>query len=308
MKVLKSLIVALALLPACAWREHAHPTFERQPHIHQAAGKFDWRTREPRRKAAFGVLRSWRADTPHLVRVNRELFAVAELVTHLDKNHNGSLHGILDELQWPTRGFPTDELDRARNMETLAKTTFLNVHRVARIANTGERMDEAQRLTRTAYCQAARIGTPRMTDLPWWRDILIAQQRELRAEGIDAELLDDGRLAATLRAASFDTGSAAIDPTSRDEVRALAERLAARGDVRVLVEGHTDPRPILPDLQARYEDNHALGLARARAVESILVDAGVPADRIRLDSRAATEPPGKGENPRRVELVLEPCS
>lgn len=308
MKGLNRFIVALALLPACAWREHPHPTFEVQSHLHQAAGKFDWRMREPRRKAAFGVLRSWRPDTPHLVRVSEELFAVAELVTHLDKNHNGSLHGILDEIQWPTRGFPTDELERARKMEDLAKTTFLHVHRVARIAHTGERMEEAQRLTRTAYCQAARIGTPRMTDLPWWRDILVAQQRELQAQGIDAELLEDGHLAATLRAASFDTGSAAIGPAAHEEVRAIAERLSDQGDLRVLVEGHTDPRPILPDLQGRYEDNHALGLARARAVEAILLDAGIEPDRVRLDSRAATEPPAEGQNPRRVELVLEPCS
>ena len=77
----------------------------------------------------------------------------------------------------------------------------------------------------------------------------------------------------------------------------------------VTVVGHTDSIPVSG--ANPFGDNQGLSEARAATIARILVANGAPADRVRSEGRAATEPvaanatrEGRALN-RRVEILIE---
>lgn len=102
----------------------------------------------------------------------------------------------------------------------------------------------------------------------------------------------------------FLTGKAELLPAARDQLGQVAKALIDQGDARpILVEGHTDSR-------GDESMNLKLSQERAEAVRSFLVEAGVPAERIKAVGRGESEPVASNDTPegrannRRVELVL----
>jgi OOP family OmpA-OmpF porin len=101
----------------------------------------------------------------------------------------------------------------------------------------------------------------------------------------------------------FATGKSEVQPESRPVLKEIASTLKQHGDLKVLIEGHTD------NIGAAAS-NLALSDARAAAVKDALVaDFGIAADRITTkgfgDTKPAapnTTPLGRSQN-RRVELV-----
>lgn len=266
-----------------------------------------YRVSQPRNTQAQGTLFGYYADAPHLVRFGQELFDAAELVKHLDQHQRYSWDSLQHNFLSASQPLAGDDFEHGRRMYVLARDTYLAIHRISRFTNANERMEASSRLTREAYCEAARIPTPALHELPWWRDVSLSQRHALAMAGIDVELLEDGRLALTLPAATFESGSAVLSADTRVHLESISPRLAAQADEGILVEGHTDPMPISERLQATYATNLELGFARAEAVEAVLVTAGFPADRVQVESRAATEPPPGQANPRRVEVVVDAC-
>lgn len=296
------LIYTLVWLGGCSLRENPAPDLAWQ----RSRAVTAFAVRQPRSKAPQGVLRAWFPDAPHRVDIEKELFPAAELVRHLDDHARVSWDAFQHDFgagMGPLNG----DAERARQMRGLAKKVYLGIHRVASLQNPVERHEEADHLTRNAYCEAARIPTPGLSSLAWWRDIVRAQAADLDAMGLPVSELTDGRLALDVHAATFDTGSARLSDAARDELSETAANLARLGAVELVVEGHTDPRPIVAPLDRSYATNLELGYARARAVEAVLIAGGVPAERITVTSKAATEPPRGEENPRRVEVVLDAC-
>lgn len=99
----------------------------------------------------------------------------------------------------------------------------------------------------------------------------------------------------------FAPASASLAPEHEALLRRLGEALVRVGG-EVLVTGHTDSTPIQT---LRFPSNWHLSEDRARAVRQLLVQAGVPAERVRAEGRGAGEP--VSANPaanRRVEITL----
>ncbi|GHD61868.1 hypothetical protein GCM10017083_49830 [Thalassobaculum fulvum] len=104
----------------------------------------------------------------------------------------------------------------------------------------------------------------------------------------------------------FESASAELDALGRTTVGKVTPVLRYL-EVPVVVEGHTDSRPIRSGL---YPSNWELSAARAAAVVRALIDERIPPDRLRAVGYADTRPKagndteaGRAEN-RRVALVL----
>ena len=115
------------------------------------------------------------------------------------------------------------------------------------------------------------------------------------------------RSVATLSAdALFVPGTAQLQVQQRDRMRRIAQALA-RLPGRVEVVGHTDDQPLE---SLRFPSNWHLSRERAQAVAAALVEAGIPATRVRAEGRAETEPRVPNDTPaararnRRVEVQL----
>jgi len=106
--------------------------------------------------------------------------------------------------------------------------------------------------------------------------------------------------------ALFVPGTAQLQAQQSDRLRRVAQALA-RVHGRVEVVGHTDNQPLE---SLRFPSNWHLSRERAQAVAAALVEAGLPAARVRAERRAETEPRVPNDTPaararnRRVEVQL----
>jgi OmpA-OmpF porin, OOP family len=102
---------------------------------------------------------------------------------------------------------------------------------------------------------------------------------------------------------NFDTGSAQLTPDSTQTVNNLAQILKAYPNARVQLSGHTDN-------SGSADANRSLSLDRANAVKAMLVNQGIPAERISTEGFGQDRPvasndteEGKARN-RRTELTV----
>jgi chemotaxis protein MotB len=127
-------------------------------------------------------------------------------------------------------------------------------------------------------------------------------------ETVEAEIADDGVRLKIKGEALFAAGEAGLQGELLAFLSEVAE-LARTEDVRLIVEGHSDDRPIST---ARFPSNWELSSARAGAVVRWLTEeGGVPAHRIQAVGYAETRPvapndtaEGRAQN-RRVEILFE---
>lgn len=111
----------------------------------------------------------------------------------------------------------------------------------------------------------------------------------------------------------FETGEARLKPEAcktLDEFAALLKSPEGR-ELRVLLVGHTDDRPVTrPATRQKYPDNWHLSAARALAVADYLQQAGVREDQIgvigygRHQPLVANRGPAERQRNRRVELFV----
>jgi type VI secretion system protein ImpK len=104
----------------------------------------------------------------------------------------------------------------------------------------------------------------------------------------------------------FARGSASLVAEREELMRRIADALVRVGG-EVLITGHTDTTPIRT---SRFPSNWHLSDERARAVRDLMAAAGVPAERLRAEGRAAGEPVASNDSEanralnRRVEITL----
>lgn len=113
----------------------------------------------------------------------------------------------------------------------------------------------------------------------------------------------------------FNAGSAAMNARGREVVQQLVPdllvKLSQEPDKLLMVGGHTDDVPIK---HSHFRSNRALSFARASAVAQLLIDEGVPAQRVVAIGFGASRPRIPNEDAvsrhlnRRVELVLAPMA
>ncbi len=106
--------------------------------------------------------------------------------------------------------------------------------------------------------------------------------------------------------ALFAPGTAELQAQQRERLRRVAQALRGLPG-RVEVIGHTDDRPLE---SLRFPSNWHLSRERAKAVAAALIEAGLPAERVRAEGRAETEPRAPNDTPagrarnRRIEVLL----
>lgn len=108
----------------------------------------------------------------------------------------------------------------------------------------------------------------------------------------------------------FESGSASVNKQGKEALGKLAEVLKKQNDIDVLIEGHTDNKPIKT---VQFKDNWDLSVVRATSVVRILTkDYGVaplqivPSGRgeyMPVDDNASAE--GRARN-RRTEIIMAP--
>lgn len=100
----------------------------------------------------------------------------------------------------------------------------------------------------------------------------------------------------------FDFDSNVVHDEDRPAIEANADRVAAKRNTKVMLEGHTDPR-------GSHEYNIGLGERRAKSVAEMMTSKGVSPSQIRIVSYGAEKlaAPGRTESDyqldRRVVLV-----
>lgn len=134
------------------------------------------------------------------------------------------------------------------------------------------------------------------------------QEAELRQQmGSNVAINNTGdRLIVTLpNNLLFATDSTVLTPTLQGDLRALAQNVQTYGNSTLQIIGHTDS-----DGDAGY--NQTLSEDRARSVANVLINSGVPAQRLSVFGRGESQPvasnlspAGKAQN-RRVEIVILP--
>lgn len=104
----------------------------------------------------------------------------------------------------------------------------------------------------------------------------------------------------------FEPGSTALAGGREALMQRIADAMARVGGA-VLVTGHTDAQPIR---SLRFPSNWHLSQERAQVVGRVLVEGGIPAERVRTEGRADGEPVAPNDSAehraqnRRVEMTL----
>jgi len=108
----------------------------------------------------------------------------------------------------------------------------------------------------------------------------------------------------------FQSGSATVDKRGKEALAKLAEVLKVQTDIDVMIEGHTDDRPINT---VQFKDNWDLSVIRATSVVRILTkDYGIKPLQIQPSGRGEYLPvatnettEGRSRN-RRTEIIISP--
>jgi len=107
----------------------------------------------------------------------------------------------------------------------------------------------------------------------------------------------------------FEPGTSTMQSKGRDAIERLAIVLEKSVDYEVIIEGHTDNSALY---RAKFEDNWALGSARAIGVSRVLVNSGISPKRLYPTSRGESMPLYPNNNMdkkmlnRRIELIIQP--
>jgi chemotaxis protein MotB len=108
----------------------------------------------------------------------------------------------------------------------------------------------------------------------------------------------------------FKSGSTVIDQRGRDALSQLATVLSQQTDISVMIEGHTDNKPIN---NARIADNWDLSVLRSTEVARILtIENGIDPKRIIASGRSEFIPTDEADTQearaknRRTEIILSP--
>ena len=108
----------------------------------------------------------------------------------------------------------------------------------------------------------------------------------------------------------FKSGSTVIDQRGRDALSQLAMVLSQQADISIMIEGHTDNKPIN---NARIADNWDLSVLRSTEVARILtIENGIDPKRIIASGRSEFMPTDEADTQearaknRRTEIILSP--
>jgi flagellar motor protein MotB len=118
------------------------------------------------------------------------------------------------------------------------------------------------------------------------------------------------RVLAILGYGVFQTGRVILEENLKNAVNEIIPEILATPEYLVVIEGHTSTIHVRPSAGKRYIDNMELSEFRAKAVASILIEGGIPRERMSITGYGDTRPiasnatyEGRVVN-RRVEIKL----
>ncbi len=139
---------------------------------------------------------------------------------------------------------------------------------------------------------------------------LVARFKTLTDAGELSIMIRDGRMVVVLPSdVLFSSGSSTLSAKGSETVKKVAQLLVSIPDKQFQVEGHTDNVPIR---SSQFPSNWELASGRALRVLKIMVDAGMPSQRISAASFADTKPVGSNQTAqgkalnRRIDIVVIP--
>ncbi len=152
----------------------------------------------------------------------------------------------------------------------------------------------------------------KVQELARYRSEFFGRLREALGERPDVQIVGDRFILQS--EVLFETGASELEAGGQEQLRTLAGTVSEIAKVIppdidwvLLVEGHTDKRPIK---SARFPSNWELSTARATSVVKFLIESGVPANRLAAAGYGEFQPLDSNDDEigyrrnRRIELKL----
>jgi chemotaxis protein MotB len=240
-----------------------------------------------------------------------------EVVAERDqlREERDGLQMRVDRLETSTQALQDERVDLFDQIEGLRQTRQDLETQKQRAERELEATNESLEATNQALEAQRRARAAAMEEVERLRstyDSLVTDlQTEVETGRVQLERLRDGTGFSLPDDVLFPPGSTRPSAAGRKLVHDLAGRLA---NVMQLIEvhGHTDSIPTSGALAERYPTNWELAGARAASVVRILVEGGVPAERLVAVSHGASLPIAPNDTPdgrarnRRIEILLRP--
>ena len=146
------------------------------------------------------------------------------------------------------------------------------------------------------------------------KTITTSLKDEIAAQNIEVVETEDTLKVVFVDKILFDSGSVEINEKGRQLLLVVAESVRAQKDECILVEGHTDNRPLGPALKEKFPSNWELSAARAAAVVRFLQKEGqLNPERLAAHGYSYYRPVASNKNEegrrqnRRIEIILGPA-
>lgn len=145
------------------------------------------------------------------------------------------------------------------------------------------------------------------------KTISTSLKEEIAAQDIELVEMEDTLKVVFVDKILFNSGSVEINQKGKEILLVVADSVRANGDQKIIVEGHTDNRPLGPTLKERFPSNWELSAARASAVVRFLQKEGrLKPERLSAHAYSYYRPiasnktaEGRHQN-RRIEIILSP--
>ena len=145
------------------------------------------------------------------------------------------------------------------------------------------------------------------------KTISTSLKEEIAAQEIELVEMDDTLKVVFIDKILFNSGSVEINQKGKKILQVVADSVRAHGDQKIMVDGHTDNRPLGPTLKERFPSNWELSAARAAAVVRFLQKEGrLQPERLSAHGYSYFRPvasnqtiEGRHQN-RRIEIILSP--
>ncbi len=204
------------------------------------------------------------------------------------------------------------QLDELRGQLTRLNAALGDSDARERDADARERAGETER--RNLQAQLAAALAQRVEELTRYRSEFFGRLRGVLGDRPEVRVQGDRFVFQS--EVLFPPGGAELSPAGRDQLRQLARVLGdiARGIPAEIpwvlrVDGHADRQPIRPGA-ARFATNWELSAARAIAVANLMIESGIPANRVAAAAFGEHQPIDAADTPeafarnRRIELRL----
>lgn len=189
---------------------------------------------------------------------------------------------------------------------------------LADVDNLDEQLREARAelarrdlLIKELRLQIERLSALETGERPDWQAAARALANQLRADplpsGVSGRETNEGFVFDIEGKVLFATGSDQVTDQGKAALRQLAGRIRGSGKP-VRVDGHTDNQPLTRT--ERFRSNLHLSAARALSVASVLIENGVPAERVSVAGFGPYKPKLENSTPegmaqnRRTEILI----